>query len=98
MSMPLDWRLDDTMRPADVAPPPSSTGGTMPPLEEKPFRSETESDREPAEIRIRMGHPRVRPHVVPASRKTSEPTKDDFVTSFLVAWQPSPTPPAHWIE
>ena len=70
----------------------------MPPLEEKPFRSEKESDREPAEIRIRMGHPRVRPHVVPSSSKTGEPTKEDFVTSFLVAWQPEPTPPAHWIE
>jgi hypothetical protein len=70
----------------------------MPPLDEKPFRSEKESEREPAEIRILMGHPRVRPHVVPATGKTGELTKHDFVTSFLVAWQPSPTPPAHWIE
>ncbi len=70
----------------------------MPPLDEKPFRSEKESGAEPAEIHIRMGHPRVRPHVVPAIGKTGELTKHDFVTSFLVAWQPSPTPPAHWIE
>src|SRR6202040_2792485 len=69
--------------------PPGSTGGTMPPLDEKPFRSEKESEREPAEIRILMGHPRVRPHVVPATGKTGELTKHDFVTSFLVAWQPS---------
>ena len=55
------------------------------------------SDREPAEAHIRMGHPRVRPHVVPMSGKAG-PTKHAFVTSFLVAWQPSPTPPAHWIE
>ena len=64
------------------------------PLDEKPFRSE----EEPADIEIRMGLPRVRPHVVPAAGKTGPLTKDDFVTSFLVAWQPSPTPPAHWIE
>jgi hypothetical protein len=45
-----------------------------------------------------MGHPRVRPHVVPAAGKTGELAKHDFVTSFLVAWEPSPTPPAHWVE
>jgi hypothetical protein len=56
------------------------------------------SDDEPPEVFIRVGHPRVRPHVVPAAGKTGELTKDDFVTSFLVAWQPVPTPPAHWIE
>jgi hypothetical protein len=66
--------------------------------EEKPFRSEEESATEPAEVHVRMGHPRVRPHVVPAAGKAGELTKHDFVTSFLVAWEPSPTPPAHWIE
>ena len=70
----------------------------MPPLDEKPFRSEMGSDGEPAEVHIRMGHPRVRAHVVPMPGKAGEPTKHTFVTSFLVAWQPSPTPPAHWIE
>jgi hypothetical protein len=70
----------------------------MPPFDEKPFRSKEESASEPAEVHIRMGHPRVRPHVVPAAGKAGELTKHDFVTSFLVAWQPSPTPPAHWIE
>jgi hypothetical protein len=70
----------------------------MPPLDEKPFRSEKESATEPSEVHIRMGHPRVRPHVVPAAGKTGELTKHDFVTSFLVAWEPFPTPPAHWIE
>jgi hypothetical protein len=69
----------------------------MPPLDEKPFRSEGESD-EPLRVHILMGHPRVRPHVVPAVGKTGDLTKADFVTSFLVAWQPSPTPPAHWVE
>jgi hypothetical protein len=68
------------------------------PLEEKPFRSEEDSASEPAEAHIRMGHPRVRPHVVPFPRKTGNLTSADFVTSFLVAWEPFPTPPAHWIE
>ncbi len=68
------------------------------PLEEKPFRSETEGSAAPTEIHVRIGHPRVRPHVVPAAGKTEAPTAGDFVTSFLVAWQPSPTPPPHWIE
>ena len=70
----------------------------MPPFDEKPFRSDAESGKEPADVLIRMGHPRVRPHVVPFAGKTGELTKQDFVTSFLIAWQPSPTPPAHWVE
>ncbi len=45
-----------------------------------------------------MGHPRVRPHVVAPAGKAAPLTHADYVTSFLVAWQPSPTPPAHWIE
>src|SRR6476659_6000766 len=64
------------------------------PLDETPFRS----DNEPTEIFVRMGRPRVRPHVVHAAGKSGELTKQDFVTSFLVAWRPLPTPPAHWIE
>jgi hypothetical protein len=68
------------------------------PYDEKSFRSADEAETEPTAIHIRMGHPRVRPHVIPVAGKTGELTKHDFVTSFLVAWQPSPTPPAHWIE
>jgi hypothetical protein len=68
------------------------------PYEEKSFRSDKEAANEPTEVHVRMGHPRVRPHVVPLAGKTGDLTKEDFVTSFLVAWQPSPTPPAHWIE
>ena len=64
----------------------------MAPLDEKPFRSEKES-AEPETVTIRMGHPRVRPHVVPMADEGA-----DFVTSFLVAWEPSPTPPPHWVE
>ena len=48
-------------------------------LDEKPFRTEAE----PADIEIRMGLPRVRPHVVPAAGKTGPLTKDDFVTRDL---------------
>jgi hypothetical protein len=70
------------------------------PLDEKPFRSEDEDAGDPVPVHIRMGHPRVRPHVVPMNKGASlaTTTRDDFVTSFLVAWEPSPTPPAHWIE
>ena len=53
---------------------------------------------ESAHLNIRVGQPRVRPHVVPFAGKTGDLTKDDFVTSFLAAWQPVPTPPPHWIE
>jgi hypothetical protein len=70
----------------------------VPPFEEKPFRTDGAASQEPAEIFVRMGHPQVRAHVVPISGKTGELTKHDFVTSFLVAWQPFPTPPAHWVE
>ncbi|HKF44437.1 MAG TPA: hypothetical protein VKG01_15155 [Thermoanaerobaculia bacterium] len=66
----------------------------MAPLDEKPFRS----SEEPAEISVHMGQPQVRPHVVPIAGKSGPLTKSDFVTSFLVAWQPIPTPPAHWVE
>ena len=68
----------------------------MAPLYEKPFRSD--SEKEPSEVHIRIGHPRVRAHVVPAQGKTTNPVGSDFVTSFLAAWQPVPTPPPHWIE
>ncbi|HEY6064932.1 MAG TPA: hypothetical protein VIY96_02180, partial [Thermoanaerobaculia bacterium] len=67
-------------------------------LDDKPFRSEEESGDEFVNTHITMGEPRVRPHVVPLSNKTGALTKQDFVTTFLVAWEPSPTPPAHWIE
>jgi hypothetical protein len=67
-------------------------------LDEKAFRSEEESADEFLNTHVTMSDARVRPHVVPVSGKTGELTKHDFVTSFLVAWEPSPTPPAHWVE
>lgn len=72
-------------------------------LDEKPFRSDKEPERDPAEVRIRMGNPRVRPHVVPVSGLAGQPAEGKpaeggFVTSFLVTWQPEPVPPARWTE
>lgn len=67
-------------------------------FDERPFRADREPDREPESVSIRMIGPRMRPHVVPAFSKDGPRTKHDFVTSFLVAWEPSPTPPAHWIQ
>lgn len=49
-------------------------------------------------ITVRVGRPRIRPHVVPMSGKTTPLTKEDLVTSFLVVWQPSPPPPPLWIR
>lgn len=65
--------------------------------EEKPFRSAGES-AEPIQVHVHMSHPRVRPHVVPISGPDGKTAKGEFVTSFLLAWEPSPTPPPHWIE
>ena len=63
--------------------------------EDKPFRSETETDawdhRIP--VHIRIGHPNVHPHVVPIAGRTAPLTAADFVTSFLVTWVPAPQPP-----
>ena len=66
------------------------------PYEDKPFRDDA-GEKEPSEVHVRIGHPRIRPHVV-NSAGTEAAAAPNFVTSFLVAWQPSPTPPAHWIE
>src|SRR6266542_6927868 len=49
-------------------------------------------------LTVRVGAPRVRPHVVPIAGKTGRLTKDDLVTSFLVVWQPSPPPPPLWVR
>jgi len=68
--------------------------------EDAPFRSEKEEDawdhRVP--VHIRIGPPRVSPHVVPRAGASGTLTKEDFVVSFLVIWQPSPIPPPHWVK
>ena len=46
---------------------------------------------------IRVGHPHVRPHIVPRSNNAGLAAKD-LITSFIVVWQPIPTPPPLWIR
>jgi hypothetical protein len=48
-------------------------------------------------ITVRVGHPRIRPHVVPMSN-TAGLAREDLITSFLVVWQPMPAPPPLWIR
>ncbi len=48
-------------------------------------------------ITIRVGHPRVRPQIVSKS-DTDGLTREDLITSFIVVWQPVPTPPPLWIR
>src|SRR5579864_6349496 len=64
---------------------------TMSFYEDKEFRSAKESGKEPAQVFIRMGHPRIRAHVIPISGATEEPTTRDFATSYCAAWQPTPS-------
>ena len=62
-----------------------------------PQRPNLECD-ETVAINVRVGHPRVRPHVVAVEGKTGPLSKGDLVTSFLVVWQPSPPPPPLWVR
>jgi hypothetical protein len=48
-------------------------------------------------ITVSVGHPWIRPHVVPVSNTTGL-TREDLITSFIVVWQPVPTPPPLWIR
>jgi hypothetical protein len=61
-------------------------------------RARDECTDETTAITVRVGHPRVRPNVVPMSDRTGRLTKEDLITSFLVVWQPLPTPPPLWIR
>lgn len=74
------------MPPAKPASPSSRT------------RSRDQCTDETVAITVRVGPPRVRPHVVPVSGKTGRLAQDDLVTSFIVVWQPSPPPPPLWIR
>jgi hypothetical protein len=60
-------------------------------------RARDECTDETQAITVRVGHPRVRPHIVPMSN-TAGAAKEDLVTSFIVVWQPQPTPPPLWIR
>ena len=46
---------------------------------------------------VHVGHPKVRPHVAPLSNTIGR-AKEDIITSFIVVWQPVPTPPPLWIR
>jgi hypothetical protein len=48
-------------------------------------------------ITVRVGHPRIRPHVVPISN-TAGLAREDLITSFIVVWNAVPTPPPLWIR
>ena len=49
-------------------------------------------------VAVRVGSPRVHPHVVPMDGKTGRLAKEDLVTSFIVVWQPNPPPPPLWVK
>jgi hypothetical protein len=49
-------------------------------------------------VQVRMGHPRVRPHVVPMSGVQAPTRREEIVTSYIVVWQPNPPPPPLWIR
>lgn len=50
-------------------------------------------------VNVRVGHPRVRPHVVPISGRSGPALgAADLVTSFIVVWQPNPPPPPLWVR
>jgi hypothetical protein len=73
----------------------------MPPVkpESRPRRSRArvECTDDTTAITVSVGHPRVRPHVVRVSN-TAGLTREDLITSFIVVWQPVPTPPPLWIR
>jgi hypothetical protein len=65
------------------------------PTRPSPARDECTDDVFP--VNVRVGAPRVRPHVVPVSGRTGPALgAEDLVTSFLVVWQPTPPPPPLW--
>ena len=70
----------------------------QPTRESTPSRVPAECTDQTVAIMVRVGPPRVRPHVVPASGKSGQLAREDLVTSFLVVWQPSPLPPPLWIR
>ena len=65
----------------------------------RPARARDECTDQIVAVNVRVGPPRVRPHVVPISDRTGPAlAQEDIVTSFLVVWQPSPPPPPLWVR
>jgi len=65
----------------------------------RPARAREECGDDIVPVNVRVGPPRIRPHVVPVSGKNPAGLgAEDLVTSFLVVWQPSPPPPPLWVR
>ena len=64
----------------------------------RPTLAKLDCDDQTVAVRVRAGHPNVRPHVVPISGRTAPLTKEDLITAFIVVWQPQPPPPPLWIR
>jgi hypothetical protein len=64
----------------------------------RPPPAKLECDDQTMAVRVRVGHPNIRPHVVPISGRTAPLTREDLITAFIVVWQPQPPPPPLWIR
>ena len=74
--------------------PPEKSGRSA-----RPTRARDECTDDVVPVNIRVGPPRVRPHVVPVAGKSAAGLDaGDLLTSFLVVWQPSPPPPPLWVR
>ena len=67
--------------------------------EGRPGRSRARDECTPdtLAVEVRVGPPRVRPHVVPVTN-TAGLAREDLITSFIVVWQPLPPPQPLWIR
>ncbi len=64
----------------------------------RPPPARLECDDQTVAVRVRVGPPHVRPHVVPISGRTAPLKREDLITSFIAVWQPQPPPPPLWIR
>ena len=67
--------------------------------EGRPRRSRARDECTPdtLAVEVRVGPPRVRPHIIPVSN-TAGLAREDLITSFIVVWQPLPPPQPLWIR
>src|SRR5215467_13235366 len=65
----------------------------------RPARAREECTDDVVPVNVRVGPPRVRPHVVSVAGKSAAGLgAGDLITSFIVVWQPSPPPPPLWVR
>ena len=64
----------------------------------RPAGRRSPSDARAAGLPIRVGSPRVRARLVAPRRPPGRKGPDRFAASYVVSWQPAPTPPATWID